>query len=121
MYTCFLNDIRAANQDETIRRNITDITKNIPSYVSCVYSREADTTVLPKQCDISSGHDALQPGQRLLLEERVWQGPQVPASGNQGNNDIAYAGSGNITINYIFLIKLWEIIARPCSWKTIEW
>lgn len=52
----------------------------------CVRSREADSSVLPQQCDISSGHDAFQPGQRLLLEERVWQGPQMSASGNYGNS-----------------------------------
>ena len=47
----------------------------------CARSREADSPVLPQQCDIGPGHDALQPGQRLLLEERVREGPQVPASG----------------------------------------
>lgn len=45
-------------------------------------SWEADAYVLPQQCDISSGHDAFQFGQRLLPEERVWQGPQVSSSGN---------------------------------------
>ena len=62
----------------------------------CVYSRQADSYVLPQQCDVSSGHDAVQPGERLLLEERVWEGPQVPASGNHDISSMTAAGPESV-------------------------
>lgn len=102
---------------------------SVDVYLSlCVFveRRQADAHVLPQQCDLSSGHDALQLGQRLLLEERVREGSKMPQSG--GCSDTVGLNSGLLLPFRPGLIvfipgreshwnhrKKWDNVARCCD------
>lgn len=71
-----------------------------PGSVLSFRSREAGPSVLPQFRQLRQDRDAVQPGQRLLSEERVRQSPQVSAPGEAGLEWSSPLGEQPETLGY---------------------